>query len=121
MADGSVAGYGHNRPARRGRVYAITFDFDTETLEQLYKNASWRNAYADVRRFLEDNGFENKQGSVHFAVDDIDATDCIAVVQDLADEYDWFVPSLRDIRMLRIEENNDLMTVLDRKRRRRRQ
>lgn len=117
----SIAGLGHNRSVRRGRVYAITFDFDTETLEQLYKNASWRNAYADVRRFLEDNGFENKQGSVYFATDEIDATDCIAVVQDLADEYDWFVPSLRDIRMLRIEENNDLMTVLDRKRRRRRQ
>ena len=39
------------------------------------------------------------------------------MVQDLAEEFDWFVPSLRDIRMLRIEENNDLMRVLDRKRR----
>ena len=101
-------------------MYAITFDFDTEILEQLYKNESWRNAYSDVRRFFEFNGFENKQGLVYFALNDIDATDCIAVVQDLADEFDWFVPSLRDVRMLRIEENNDLMTVLDRKRRRRR-
>ena len=110
---------GHNRPRGQQRVYAITFDFDTQMLEQLYHADSWRNAYADVRRFLEANGFENKQGSVYFATDEIAATDCIAVVQDLADEYDWFVPSLRDIRMLRIEENNDLMTVLDRKRRRR--
>ena len=116
----ATAGLGHNRARGRQRVYAITFDFNTELLEQLYKNDSWRNAYSDVRRFLEANGFENKQGSVYFALDEIDATDCIAVVQDLAEEYDWFVPSLRDIRMLRIEENNDLMTVLDRKRRRRR-
>lgn len=101
-------------------MYAITVDFDAEALGRLYKKASWRNAQADVRHFLEDNGFENKQGSVYFAVDDMGATDDIAVVQDLADEYDWFMPSLRDIRMLRIEENNDLMTVLDRKRRRRR-
>lgn len=115
-----VAGLGHNRGRGRQRVYAITFDFDTELLEQLYHNESWRNAYTDVRRFLEASGFENKQRSVYFALDEIDATDCIAVVQDLAEEYDWFVPSLRDIRMLRIEENNDLMTVLDRKRRRRR-
>ena len=114
----SLVGIGHNRGRSRQRVYAITFDFDTELLEQLYHDDSWRNAYQDVRRFLEANGFENKQGSVYFALDEIDATDCIAVVQDLADEYDWFVPSLRDIRMLRIEENNDMMTVLDRKRRR---
>ena len=101
-------------------MYAITFDFDVQLLEQLYSNASWRNAYSDVRRFLEENGFENKQGSVYFAIGDIDAVECIAIVQDLADAFDWFTPSLKDIRMLRIEENNDLMPVLDRKRRRKR-
>ena len=102
-------------------MYAITFDFDTGLLERLYPNDSWRNAYSDVRRFFEVNGFENKQGSVYFAIDDIDAVECIALVQDLAETYDWFTPSLRDIRMLRIEENNDLMPILDRKKRRKRQ
>lgn len=101
-------------------MYAITFDFDTSLLEQLYPSQSWRNAYSDVRRFFEDNGFENKQGSVYFAIDDIDAVECVALVQDLAEAYDWFTPSLKDIRMLRIEENNDLMPILDRKKRRKR-
>ena len=121
MSDrGQTIGLGHNRRPGRVRVYAITFDFDVEMLERLYHNASWRNAYSDVRRFLEENGFENKQGSVYFALDDIDAVECIAVVQDLAEQFDWFTPSLKDIRMLRIEENNDLMPVIDRKRRRKR-
>jgi virulence-associated protein VapD len=35
------------------------------------------------------------------------------VVQRLAAKYPWFTPSLRDIRMLRIEENNDLMMALN--------
>ncbi len=118
MAWQEPAGLGHNRRSGRSRVYAVTFDFDVEMLERLYHNESWRNAYSDVRRFLEENGFENKQGSVYFARDDIDALECAAVIQDLADTYDWFTPSLKDIRMLRIEENNDLMTILDRKRRR---
>ncbi|MDB5547968.1 MAG: hypothetical protein JWP21_1415, partial [Tardiphaga sp.] len=26
--------------------------------------------------------------------------------------YPWFTPSVRDLRMLRIEENNDLKTAL---------
>lgn len=39
---------------------------------------------------------------------------CVLAVQDLASRYDWFTPSVRDIRMLRIEENNDLMPAVKR-------
>ena len=113
------ASLGHNR-RERGRVYAVAFDFDVQLLEQLYPSTSWRNACSDVRRFLEENGFENKQGSVYFSLEDIGPVECIAVVQDLAELYDWFTPSLKDIRMLRIDENNDLMPILDRKSRRKR-
>ena len=102
-------------------MYGITFDFDPSLLERLYPNQSWRNADSDVRRFFEENGFENKQGSIHFALDDVDAVECVALVQDLAETYDWFTPSLKDIGMLRIEESNDLMPILDRKKRRKRQ
>ncbi|KQT82207.1 virulence factor [Aurantimonas sp. Leaf443] len=99
-------------------MYAIAFDFDTEILERLYPNPSWRNAYSDVRTFLEENGFEHRQGSVYFGDPELSAPECIAIVEDMADEFAWFTASLKDIRMLRIEENNDLMVVLDRKRRR---
>ena len=30
-------------------MYAIVFDFDTETLKQLYPNPSWKSADYDVR------------------------------------------------------------------------
>ena len=36
---------GHNGPPRaRGSMYAIVFDFDAQVLEQVYPNASRRNA-----------------------------------------------------------------------------
>ncbi len=114
----AVAPIGHNRPPAGGRVYAIAFDFDTEVIERLYPNGSWRNAYVDVRSFLKESGFEHRQGSVYFGEPSLTATECIAIVEDMADEFSWFTPSLKDIRMLRIEENNDLMVVLDRQRRR---
>jgi virulence-associated protein VapD len=28
-------------------------------------------------------------------------------------EFDWLAPSVRDIRMLRIEDNNDLMPAIE--------
>ncbi len=112
------AGMGHTRRNGRSRANAITFDFDTSLLEQLSPSRSWRNACSDVRRFFEENGFENKQGSVYVALDDVDAVEGVALFQDLAETYDWFTPSLKDIRMLRIEENKDLMPILEKRRKR---
>ena len=94
-------------------MYAIVFDLDTTTLEHTYPNASWRNAYADIRRVLDERGFDWQQESTYFGNPDVTAVDCVLAVQLLARTYNWFKPSVRDIRMLRIEENNDLGPALD--------
>ena len=93
-------------------MYAIVFDLDTATLEQTDPNASWRNAYADVRRVLEVRGFDWQQGSTYFGNEAVTAVDCVLAVQELKRQFEWFQPSVRDIRMLRIEENNDLGPAL---------
>src|SRR3954447_975929 len=108
------SGIGHNNsPRGRGRMYAIVFDFDTELLRQLYPNTSWNNAYADVRTYLTGRGFECKQGSVYYGHDTNDAVRCVRVVQRLAKNAPWFKPFVRDIRMLRIEDNDNLMEALE--------
>jgi CRISPR-associated endonuclease Cas2 len=104
---------GHNSGAKPV-VYAITFDLDTSVLETTYHNESWRNAYSDVRKALEGHGFERVQGSVYFGNDDVDAVTCVLAVQALTADFDWFGPAVKDIRMLRIEDNNDLMPAVER-------
>jgi virulence-associated protein VapD len=94
-------------------VYAITFDLDTQTLEQSYGSASWRNAYADIRNVLASHGFDWQQGSVYFGGDEVNAVTCVVATQDLTRRFPWFRPSVRDIRMLRIEENNDLGPAIE--------
>jgi len=42
----------------------------------------------------------------------INAVSCVAVVQKQAKHFQWFSACIKDIRMLRIEENNDLMPVV---------
>ena len=94
-------------------TYAIAFDLDTETLRQAYPNGSWNNAYGDIRKTLEPLGFTWQQGSVYFGdVSKVDAVSCVLAVMDLAKSNPWFAPSVRDIRMLRIEDNNDLMPAV---------
>jgi virulence-associated protein VapD len=94
-------------------MFAITFDLDTQTLEQTYGNPSWRNAYGEIRKTLADHGLDWQQGSVYFGNEKVDAVTCVLAVQDLTERYGWFQPSVRDIRMLRIEDNNDLMPAID--------
>ncbi len=102
---------GHNSGGNKS-VYAIIFDLDTDKLQQLYPNKSWQNAYTDIRNFLTSRGFEWVQGSGYFGDDTVDAVKTVTAVQKLGRKYPWFIPSTRDIRMLRIEENNDLLPAL---------
>ena len=94
-------------------MYAIVFDLDTTMLKDTYPNQSWNNAYQEIRSVLEDRGFEWQQGSTYFGSDEITAVDCVLAAQELKRKFQWFQPSVRDIRMLRIEENNDLGAALD--------
>lgn len=102
-------------------MYAITFDLDTKALEQHYpKPASWRNAYSDIEIFLADFGFERQQGSVYFGDHEVDAVTCVTAIQELSQTYNWLEICVRDIRMLRIEEFNDLMPAIKKNLRRNR-
>lgn len=94
-------------------MFAVTCDRDTQTLEQTYGNPSWRNAYGEIRKTLAEHGLDWQQGSVYFGNDKVDAVTCVLAVQDLTERYQWFHPSVRDIRMLRIEDNNNLMPAIE--------
>jgi len=96
-------------PAGAQRMYAIAFDLIVDELRARYSATSPNNAYADVRAILQSEGFLWRQGSVYFgAPDRVDAVTCVLAAQRLANELPWFSACVRDIRMLRVEENNDL-------------
>lgn len=96
-----------------GRMYAVAFDLDTNELSKQWNGNSPNYAYQAIANFLKKRGFEWKQGSVYFGDATMDPVKCVLAVQDLSKTYAWFNPQVvRDIRMLRIEENNDLNPVL---------
>jgi virulence-associated protein VapD len=103
---------GHKRRSPKS-MYAITFDLDPDTLKKSYHDQSWQNAYNDIAKFLRGQGFDRQQGSVYFGDETIDSVKCQIAVQRLTLEYDWFAPSVTDIRMLRIEDNNDLTPAIE--------
>jgi virulence-associated protein VapD len=94
-------------------MYAIAFDLDTELLAQTYPGSSWNNAYRDIRDFLRERGFRWQQGSVYFGESDVTPVTCVLAIQQLTSRYSWLAICARDIRMLRIEENNDLRPAME--------
>lgn len=94
-----------------GRMYAIVFDMDIESLRQNYGDP-YNNAYVEIRRILERHGFTWQQGSTYFGGDRINAVTCVLAAVDVSRSLPWFAASVRDIRMLRIEELNDLMPAI---------
>jgi len=94
-------------------MYAVTFVIDTNCLSDQYHNPSSTNAYGDIRKFMEANNFDWQQGSVYFGNDKINAVNCIMVIQKLARTFPWFSACVKDVRMLRIEENNALLPALN--------
>jgi virulence-associated protein VapD len=98
---------------REGVVYAIAFDMDIEQLRVHYGDP-YNNAYLEIRRVLEGQGFLWQQGSAYFGGPAVTAASVMVAVIELTTRLSWFAASVRDIRMLRIEELNDLMPVVQR-------
>ncbi len=59
-------------PKNGGRLYAITFDMDIDSLKLNYGDP-YNNAYAEIRRVLQKQGFNWQQGSVYFGGENIDS------------------------------------------------
>jgi virulence-associated protein VapD len=98
---------------RAETVYAIAFDMDIEQL-RIHYGDPYNNAYLEIRRVLEGHQFQWQQGSVYFGGPEVTAATVMVAVIDLTSRLPWFAASVRDIRMLRIEELNDLMPVVER-------
>ena len=94
-------------------MYAIVLNLEQDTLSKTYGSPTYTNAYSDIKKVLSAYGFTRQQGSVYFGDSDkVDAVKCVLAVQDLTRKYPWFSASVEDIRMLRIEDNNDLMPAI---------
>lgn len=93
-------------------MYAVVFDLDTNCLGECYPGSSYHGAYGQVRDFMQRNGFSHTQGSVYFGDSHMDVVKCVLAVQRLAKEFPWFATCAKDVRMLRIEENNDLLPAI---------
>ena len=94
------------------RVYTISFDLNTVRLRECYPTVSSQSAYDAICRVLGDHGFQRQQQSLYFGKRGSTSITCVLAVQDIQRCHSWFRDVVTDIRMLRIEELNDLYPAL---------
>lgn len=92
-------------------MYAISFDLNTEKLVELY-GRSYNNAYRDIAMFLEWRGFVRQQNSLYVGNETINAAKTVVTVNQMSERFDWLKPCVKNIRMFRIEDDDDLSIAL---------
>jgi virulence-associated protein VapD len=101
----------HPKVQRTERVFAIAFDLNTESAKRLFGEGCTSH-YGKIERVLNEHGFTRQQGSLFFGNAGTQASDCFKAVLQLDNDFPWFQEVVRDMRMLRIDENDDLLSVL---------
>lgn len=94
-------------------MYAVVFDLDTDCLTERYEGMTYSGVCKVIQGFMNRNGFTHIQGNVCFGDASVDAVHCVLTIQKLVKQYPWFVTCVRELRMLRIEENNDLLHMIN--------
>ena len=90
-------------------MYAILINLDTDSLLEYEK---LNNVNQQIKTHMTENGFIWKQGNIYFGNENITAVSCVVVIQKLAQKYSWFSTCVKEVRMLRIEENTNLLPAL---------
>ena len=90
-------------------MYAVLIDLDTDSLLEYEK---LNNVNQQIKIYMIENGFIWKQGNIYFGNENITAVNSVVVIQKLAQKYFWFSTCVKEVRMLRIEENTNLLPAL---------
>lgn len=93
-------------------MYAIILDLDFECLEEIFENGTSTGVYRLIESFMYQEGFSQIKRGLYFGGSNIDAVKCVLTMQKLAKTYTWVETCTKNARMLRIEEDNDLLVAI---------
>lgn len=94
-------------------MYAIVFKLDHQALTLHHGFGGASQMYNEIEPVLSHYGFTRYQDGMYVgSASRADAVACVLAVMDLAKHHPRFASFVTDVRMLRIEENNDLMPAV---------
>ncbi len=96
-----------------GKQYkAFNFDLSVRALQENYPGTNYRQAYQDIRQFLEDNGFEHRQGSGYRSINEMSDIEVTLLVVRLGRSFPWLGKCVKHFDVTNIGSNYDLCDLL---------
>lgn len=91
---------------------AINFDLDTHRLEEWYPTPNWRNAYMDIRNYMQEHGFEHRQGSGYISKSDMSYNEVFSNSKAMSKEFYWLSICANKIDVTNIGKQFDILNSL---------
>jgi virulence-associated protein VapD len=91
----------------------IVFDLDTELLKSNYRNASWNNGYADIKRVLNKHRFDNIQGTVYLSEIGVRQAHGTLALQEVAIRFDWFDKCVSNVQFYDLADDFNAQFIID--------
>lgn len=91
----------------------IVFDLDTKCLEKSYRNPSWQNAYADIRRVLSRYRFNNIQGTVYLSEVGVRQAHGTLALQEVAIKFAWFEKCVSNVQFYDLADDFNAQFIVD--------
>lgn len=88
----------------------IAFDIDTKVCRKIL-GKNYNKVYKDIRVFMENKGFEHRQGSVYHSIEPMMRAKATETIDSLIEEMPYLTKCIRDITQTRIGDDvslNDL-------------
>lgn len=90
-------------------MFALTFDMDTNELK---KNEMHPQAYDEIKKILDEIGFEWIQGSVYTTKSSDNSLTSVYRAIDTLKSIEWFKSSVRDIRAFKVEDFSNFTEIV---------
>lgn len=91
---------------------AINFDLDTKSLKEHYPGKNYREAYADIKSFMEKEGFEHRQWSGYNSKEKLTMQDIHILTIKLDMTFPWLKKCVNRFDVTDIGEQHDLTHLI---------
>lgn len=91
----------------------VSFDIDTNELIKYYPEDNWRKAYDDIRKHMQNHGFEWIQGSGYISTKPMATIKAHKTVKEFIQHNQWINKCMRDCRVFDVGKTNDLNVLFD--------
>ena len=91
---------------------ALNFDLDTKKYEE-YTGKHSPTAYAEIKRFLQKNDFEHRQGSGYISKNSLSDGKIFAIIQNMSMELKWLRNCVEKIDVTNIGKQHSLLDTIN--------